>query len=157
PSLFFLLSRRPPRSTLFPYTTLFRSYKGVQQARILSAGSVQGRRALPGHAGSVGTVSAQPATLGRDSLRQLLRKCQIAVSALDHLLEDPHGVTVGALVALRVVPGLQHGFHGAVHEGVEPISAGPIERRQRLKQRHKRVLSEVFHVVSVSRRVRSHL
>src|SRR5438270_12472147 len=25
---FFLMIRRPPRSTLFPYTTLFRSYKG---------------------------------------------------------------------------------------------------------------------------------
>src|SRR3712207_7504700 len=27
PSLFFLMIRRPPRSTLFPYTTLFRSRK----------------------------------------------------------------------------------------------------------------------------------
>src|SRR3712207_7396210 len=27
--LFFLMIRRPPRSTLFPYTTLFRSMKGV--------------------------------------------------------------------------------------------------------------------------------
>src|SRR5256885_7394915 len=26
---FFLMIRRPPRSTLFPYTTLFRSYMGV--------------------------------------------------------------------------------------------------------------------------------
>src|SRR3712207_9303781 len=26
PSIFFLMIRRPPRSTLFPYTTLFRSY-----------------------------------------------------------------------------------------------------------------------------------
>src|SRR5688572_444148 len=26
-SFFFLMIRRPPRSTLFPYTTLFRSYK----------------------------------------------------------------------------------------------------------------------------------
>src|SRR5256885_5223785 len=26
---FFLMIRRPPRSTLFPYTTLFRSVKGV--------------------------------------------------------------------------------------------------------------------------------
>src|SRR4029434_11359030 len=26
-SLFFLMIRRPPRSTLFPYTTLFRSHK----------------------------------------------------------------------------------------------------------------------------------
>src|SRR5438045_6964534 len=28
-SLFFLMIRRPPRSTLFPYTTLFRSYHDV--------------------------------------------------------------------------------------------------------------------------------
>src|SRR2546430_12545313 len=27
---FFLMIRRPPRSTLFPYTTLFRSYSAVQ-------------------------------------------------------------------------------------------------------------------------------
>src|SRR4051794_41601190 len=27
PSLFFLMIRRPPRSTLFPYTTLFRSQR----------------------------------------------------------------------------------------------------------------------------------
>src|SRR5215831_3767997 len=27
PSFFFLMIRRPPRSTLFPYTTLFRSMK----------------------------------------------------------------------------------------------------------------------------------
>src|SRR5690242_21043390 len=29
-SLFFLMIRRPPRSTLFPYTTLFRSYMSRQ-------------------------------------------------------------------------------------------------------------------------------
>src|SRR3712207_9260571 len=28
--LFFLMIRRPPRSTLFPYTTLFRSYAAYQ-------------------------------------------------------------------------------------------------------------------------------
>src|SRR3712207_9565247 len=28
---FFLMIRRPPRSTLFPYTTLFRSWQGVVQ------------------------------------------------------------------------------------------------------------------------------
>src|SRR5256885_4070327 len=43
---FFLMIRRPPRSTLFPYTTLFRSYKdgvrslafkpGVEEAEIVS-------------------------------------------------------------------------------------------------------------------------
>src|SRR5258707_11607730 len=31
PSFFFLMIRRPPRSTLFPYTTLFRSWGGIEQ------------------------------------------------------------------------------------------------------------------------------
>ena len=56
--LFFLMIRRPPRSTLFPYTTLFRS----ERLRVLPAGEVhpvrgagrrgrRGRRVgmLPGH------------------------------------------------------------------------------------------------------------
>src|SRR6266511_4439544 len=33
PSFFFLMTRRPPRSTLFPYTTLFRSGRGRARAR----------------------------------------------------------------------------------------------------------------------------
>src|SRR2546430_10742697 len=37
---FFLMIRRPPRSTLFPYTTLFRSPQEPGQAR---SGHVQGR------------------------------------------------------------------------------------------------------------------
>src|SRR3712207_8551600 len=32
-SFFFLMIRRPPRSTLFPYTTLFRSLLGARLAR----------------------------------------------------------------------------------------------------------------------------
>src|SRR5947209_17293558 len=31
-SFFFLMIRRPPRSTLFPYTTLFRSVEGFRDA-----------------------------------------------------------------------------------------------------------------------------
>src|SRR3712207_7941369 len=30
PVVFFLMVRRPPRSTLFPYTTLFRSYQRIE-------------------------------------------------------------------------------------------------------------------------------
>src|SRR5690349_24199638 len=41
--LFFLMIRRPPRSTLFPYTTLFRSEPGRQAAR----GRRQDRGAQP--------------------------------------------------------------------------------------------------------------
>src|SRR6266496_5328907 len=41
---FFLMIRRPPRSTLFPYTTLFRS---APRPRQLSCGALYGSR--PGH------------------------------------------------------------------------------------------------------------
>src|SRR2546430_11738789 len=34
--IFFLMIRRPPRSTLFPYTTLFRSLFGAATPRVIS-------------------------------------------------------------------------------------------------------------------------
>src|SRR3712207_6938188 len=40
--LFFLMIRRPPRSTLFPYTTLFRSVLGVGRERPRPAGHERG-------------------------------------------------------------------------------------------------------------------
>src|SRR2546429_9939308 len=48
---FFLMIRRPPRSTLFPYTTLFRSAlerRGPATARRLGAESKPARRLLAG-------------------------------------------------------------------------------------------------------------
>src|SRR2546429_5445193 len=47
-SFFFLMIRRPPRSTLFPYTTLFRSAKldldyGREQVSVLLAQLAEGR------------------------------------------------------------------------------------------------------------------
>src|SRR2546422_508602 len=36
-SFFFLMIRRPPRSTLFPYTTLFRSGRGIRGSGALRA------------------------------------------------------------------------------------------------------------------------
>src|SRR3712207_7086379 len=44
---FFLMIRRPPRSTLFPYTTLFRSYvdakPGQERARKVTLNAIPGR------------------------------------------------------------------------------------------------------------------
>src|SRR2546427_2620821 len=37
-SFFFLMIRRPPRSTLFPYTTLFRSVKSVHRPALTLRG-----------------------------------------------------------------------------------------------------------------------
>src|SRR2546429_9662675 len=41
---FFLMIRRPPRSTLFPYTTLFRSRRGRWRERALRTRSGRGGR-----------------------------------------------------------------------------------------------------------------
>src|SRR3712207_8258581 len=41
--VFFLMIRRPPRSTLFPYTTLFRSQPSAEEER-RAAGAVLGLR-----------------------------------------------------------------------------------------------------------------
>src|SRR2546430_13318879 len=43
-SFFFLMIRRPPRSTLFPYTTLFRSQHPGVQPQILVARRQRGAR-----------------------------------------------------------------------------------------------------------------
>src|SRR6266850_2683704 len=49
---FFLMIRRPPRSTLFPYTTLFRSLARRDRARPdFRRGDGRGRRLPPGGAG----------------------------------------------------------------------------------------------------------
>src|SRR3989442_11725418 len=47
-SFFFLMIRRPPRSTLFPYTTLFRSALGDPAGRLGSAALVRRDRAPVG-------------------------------------------------------------------------------------------------------------
>src|SRR3712207_8671309 len=45
---FFLMIRRPPRSTLFPYTTLFRSHRGLANSPFRGAGTrTFGRGRLP--------------------------------------------------------------------------------------------------------------
>src|SRR2546430_12390489 len=55
---FFLMIRRPPRSTLFPYTTLFRSARPVTcRRRVMSTGAVISRRSA-----SSGFRLSRPAT-----------------------------------------------------------------------------------------------
>src|SRR2546421_9273590 len=49
---FFLMIRRPPRSTLFPYTTLFRSPSPVARRSAVSSSSAPSRNAPEPTAGS---------------------------------------------------------------------------------------------------------
>src|SRR5690606_41846943 len=69
--LFFVMSRRPPRSTLFPYTTLFRSahYKGMRR-RWLDLLVVNCAR---GRAGALVGLAARPWACGQRTIRHQLR------------------------------------------------------------------------------------
>src|SRR2546427_13255625 len=58
---FFLMIRRPPRSTLFPYTTLFRSQDGVAVPSL--------RRGRAGGARFPGPGARDDCTLGRSAHR----------------------------------------------------------------------------------------
>src|SRR6266567_6767357 len=107
-SFFFLMIRRPPRSTLFPYTTLFRSgcptrararsrpaFRAVLEPlprRLADAAALVGRRGLPGLVEigrgqqavaeqEVGKVTRVPAFGPDEALEQLLVVRHRALSA----------------------------------------------------------------------------
>src|SRR3712207_7008427 len=57
---FFLMIRRPPRSTLFPYTTLFRSNIGAHYFRHLLVIAL----AVPAHNGNLGKIAMRNGVRG---------------------------------------------------------------------------------------------
>src|SRR2546427_10086289 len=60
---FFLMIRRPPRSTLFPYTTLFRSHEQIIDDEIVG-------RALEGDISPIGAHGwVAGVVIGRDAIR----------------------------------------------------------------------------------------
>src|SRR5207253_10195893 len=66
---FFLMIRRPPRSTLFPYTTLFRSQDFDKEMRL----------GMDGHAGQVRT-DLGPFAAVRDRKSTRLNSSHVAIS-----------------------------------------------------------------------------
>src|SRR2546421_12942147 len=83
--LFFLMIRRPPRSTLFPYTTLFRSLRHRAQHRAVGAGGGCRRRRLAEDAaldGAVG-VPQEPergVDVGARARHHVARQAELAVA-----------------------------------------------------------------------------
>src|SRR5262245_65276388 len=73
PAIFFLLPRRPPRSTLFPYTTLFRSSSGWRTAdsEYPSGSKSRLRKASPPRQGSE-AMRSEEHTSELQSLRHLV-------------------------------------------------------------------------------------
>src|SRR6266699_7325304 len=82
---FFLMIRRPPRSTLFPYTTLFRSPGWHADAGPRSQAADQERGAdIPGVPGGSPTGNRRMAPLARpgvaDTLRLMIARCAVSPS-----------------------------------------------------------------------------
>src|SRR5205807_3484429 len=79
---FFLMVRRPPRSTLFPYTTLFRSGRGDARAREFEVGRVRGEGEM--FRDRVDALERRP----RGQVRE--REVEVGLPAFDHRVTDVH-------------------------------------------------------------------
>src|SRR5258707_2920763 len=84
---FFLMIRRPPRSTLFPYTTLFRSHEHVQASEGCNR-PLEGRFGLRfiGHIQRDSTNSLGISALKPDKLLWLAGCRDHAISCVKHRL-----------------------------------------------------------------------
>src|SRR2546430_17660215 len=80
---FFLMIRRPPRSTLFPYTTLFRSFAATQAA--IAAGNTAKNVGLR----SVEVLVNGPGS-GRESAIRALQTIGIEVKSIRDVTPVPH-------------------------------------------------------------------
>src|SRR5262245_64604646 len=60
--IFFLMLRRPPRSTLFPYTTLFRSVNATPLPTVNTTGYID-------HAAFLGTINPDTNKIGMVNMR----------------------------------------------------------------------------------------
>src|SRR5437667_8903034 len=76
---FFLVTRRPPRATLFPYTTLFRSQGAGRRRRRTALGMAGRRRRLDASAGGAPLGVETPAT-PRDRKSTRLNSSHITIS-----------------------------------------------------------------------------
>src|SRR2546425_7156441 len=106
-SFFFLMIRRPPRSTLFPYTTLFRSrfllHQGALRAPDAAAGGAD-ERSLPAHVLRAARASPRrphrgrsPALRGATVVRGQPLSVSRALRALPELLSPAAlGLRLGA-------------------------------------------------------------
>src|SRR5439155_19964519 len=69
-TIFFLLTRRPPRSTLFPYTTLFRSllFDASDQSELCRPADVATRAILGCGKAAIGLAGIEAGAIGGDRL-----------------------------------------------------------------------------------------
>src|SRR3989449_8544594 len=87
-SFFFLMIRRPPRSTLFPYTTLFRSFRGfIAEAGVRSGDIVRKDQPM--------------CSLDDRDLR--VERARVASEREEHLLEHRKAMAARDVAAMNVL------------------------------------------------------
>src|SRR3712207_7630240 len=104
--VFFLMIRRPPRSTLFPYTTLFRSRSAVVT---LGGRGLVGRGRAPHRSGDVGAPQAEPVVgvdrgglVGQDRKSTRLNSSHANISYAVFCLKKKKKTIMTALHVLRI-------------------------------------------------------
>src|SRR5256885_1710729 len=124
---FFLMIRRPPRSTLFPYTTLFRSLKACRDARYAMRLLPPGRFLMPGDLAGSPALTFAPLELNgaetpSGSLAAMMERRYEAYKAVlvrsfyrDHSARlDRQIVLVDALAAFNAGPDAVKDLEGAL-------------------------------------------
>src|SRR2546422_9631957 len=120
---FFLMIRRPPRSTLFPYTTLFRSHGSSRQTR--HRGDIEGAGGPGAH--ETGRVDgALEAPAAREPADHRLRHRPAARVVRGGVEPDGIANLEGVLGRLHVDPG-----DGLRHSGRGGLLGGLLPREQR--------------------------
>src|SRR2546430_11304118 len=101
--VFFLMIRRPPRSTLFPYTTLFRSTTGLTPAGSRAASSPGSGSPSP----SIATRRSEEHTSELQSQSNVL--CPLLLEKKNkplHLLMRPASCLTHSIVRIHIDPDL---------------------------------------------------
>src|SRR2546430_17586315 len=107
---FFLMIRRPPRSTLFPYSTLFRSELAAR-GRLAAGASFSVAKVT--YAGcAVGVVLDVDEATGRPSLRRVVVGADVGRAVNPALIEG------------QLVGGVAFGIGNALSESLEYDAAG---------------------------------
>src|SRR2546429_4086518 len=102
---FFLMIRRPPRSTLFPYTTLFRSGSREQPRVIVHAGAGSGWE-REGDGEECRQQRSEEHTSELQSRLHLV--CRLLLEKKNTTMHDAHGVTCEITHSNKPVKSTQH-------------------------------------------------
>src|SRR6267142_6258124 len=109
---FFLMIRRPPRSTLFPYTTLFRSDRKDARIRLAQSADVEALAGLINIAFRVERPFIEGDRINPDGVREYMKKGKFLIA------EDSAGLAGCVYVEVRG----DRGYVGLL--GVEPRRQG---------------------------------